>query len=154
MSASYHLPAATRPRALAAHLQRRLPSCTPALLLRVLQSARAEQAGHRGLLGNVKPGGWIQLVDGDLWGFDGAAEGFPAMGRLMAFIEMAFAQGGMNAMPGRSLREWLEDAGAEQVEAKRLQFGMGRKAELDKKAVDTVANVMGMINNFAAIWVE
>lgn len=97
----------------------------------------------------VKPGGHIQLIDGDLLGFD--RQGHPAFAKMMDFIERAFAQGGMNAIPGRSLKEWLETAGAVNVRATVYEFGLGVKANTAEKRRQTTANIMGMIDNFAMI---
>lgn len=47
-----------------------------------------EKATER-LFGLVKPGGYIQMVDGDLLGFEG--KDHPAMAEMMRFMERAFS---------------------------------------------------------------
>ncbi|KAI9872806.1 MAG: hypothetical protein M1830_001176 [Pleopsidium flavum] len=106
-------------------------------------------AATKRLFNLVKPGKFIQLVDGDLLGFD--RDGHPAFAKMMDFIERAFAQGGMNPIPGRSLKPWLEAAGATDVVAQEYEFGLGVKAGTPEKQKQTTANIMGMIDNFAMI---
>ena len=107
------------------------------------------KAATKRLFDLVKPGEYIQLVDGDLLGFD--REGHPAFVKMMDFIERAFAQGGMIPIPGRSLKPWLEAAGAADVVAKVYEFGLGVKAGTAEKQRQTTANILGMIDNFAMI---
>lgn len=106
-------------------------------------------AATKRLFNLVKPGKYIQLVDGDLLGFD--REGHPAIAKLMDFIERAFAQGGMNPVPGRGLKAWLEAAGAVDVVATQYQYGVGAKAASPAEQQQTTGNIMDMINNFAMI---
>ena len=108
-----------------------------------------KQATER-LFGLVKPGGYIQMVDGDLLGFDGDKE-HPAMAEMMRFMKRAFTQGGMNPVPGRSLEEWLTGAGARDVHVKKYEFGLGVKAETEERKTQTTTNIMGMIDNFSMI---
>lgn len=107
------------------------------------------EAATKRLFNLVKPGKFIQLVDGDLLGFD--REGHPAMAALMDFIERAFGQGGMNPVPGRGLKGWLEAAGAVDVVATQYQYGLGVKAATAQEQQQTTANIMDMINNYAMI---
>ena len=98
----------------------------------------------------VKPGGYIQLVDANLVGYDGGEE-HPGMTRLMQFIKRAFTEAGMNPAPGPSLAAWLGKAGATDIEETVFSFPMGRLAATPQAQKSTTANLQAMIDNFAMI---
>jgi hypothetical protein len=98
----------------------------------------------------VKPGGYIQLVDANLVGYDGG-EAHPGMSKLMEFIQRGFTEAGMNPAPGPSISGWLRRAGATEIEETVLSFPMGRLAATPIARKSTKANLEAMIDNFAMI---
>ncbi|KAF1993581.1 hypothetical protein P154DRAFT_588988 [Amniculicola lignicola CBS 123094] len=70
------------------------------------------------LFATVKPGGWIQLHDGDMDTIEDG-EGHRAMEKLRTILRS----------PGPKLKGWLEDAGAHDVQEKVLTTKCGKKSE-------------------------
>ncbi|KAF2711260.1 methyltransferase GliN [Pleomassaria siparia CBS 279.74] len=101
----------------------------------------------RHLLELVRPGGYIQLVDADLMGFE-RGEGHAGMTAMMDFMSQFFAQGGMDPSSGPKLEAWLKAAGVEDVTTRPLSFGMGKAAKTQQLAEDSTWNVLTLVDNF------
>jgi len=108
------------------------------------------QAAIEGLYSLVKPGGYIQIIEGDLLSFDGGADR-PGMAALMDFCEKAFPKAGMNNTAGRYLKDWLETAGATEVESKIISYEMGAAAKTKDMKEATTDHIMDMIDNIEKV---
>lgn len=118
-------------------------------LLLAIFSPDKSKAAVEGLFSLVKPGGYIQLVESDLLSFD--REGHPGMTMFMDFAEKAFPMANMNHIAGRFLKEWLEGAGAIDIEQKQFTYGMGAQAETQEMKNATTKHIMTMISNLEMI---
>lgn len=98
----------------------------------------------------VRPGGYIQLVDADLLGFEKDA-GHEGMAEMMNFMTKFFAMGGMDPVSGPKLESWLRKAGAEDVEVKAMSFPMGKRAETSDMQRLSTWNQLTLVNNFAYV---
>ncbi|KAL1599499.1 hypothetical protein SLS60_007302 [Paraconiothyrium brasiliense] len=98
----------------------------------------------------VKPGGYIQLVDANLLGYDGG-DAHPGMSRMMSYIQRGFTDANMNPAPGPDVAEWVKAAGALDVKEEIFSFPMGRLAATESDQQNTTANLVNMIDNFAMI---
>lgn len=97
----------------------------------------------------VKPGGYIQLVDANLLGYDGG-DAHPGMTKMMRYMQRGFTDANMNPAPGPNLAEWVGTAGAIDVK-EVLSFPMGCLAATDADQQNTTSNLVNMIDNFAMI---
>jgi SAM-dependent methyltransferase len=98
----------------------------------------------------VKPGGYIQLVDANLLGYDGG-DAHPGMTRMMRYMQRGFTDANMNPAPGPNLAEWVKAAGALDVKEEVLSFPMGCLAATNADQQNTTSNLVNMIDNFAMI---
>jgi gliotoxin biosynthesis N-methyltransferase len=98
----------------------------------------------------VKPGGFIQLVDANLLGYDGG-EQHPGMDQMMAYMKRGFEEAGMNAAPGPLVASWLRNSGAVDVQDNVFSFPMGSMAATPEAQTNTTSNLSAMIDNFAMI---
>jgi SAM-dependent methyltransferase len=102
------------------------------------------------LFGLVKPGGYLQIVDANLGGFDSGDE-HPGMTEAMNYFVRAFTEAGLEPKPGPRAAKWFEEVGAVNVKEQVLSFPVGVKAaDLDDQTSTTV-NLCNIIDNFAAI---
>jgi len=108
------------------------------------------QAAIEGLFGLVRPGGYIQIIEGDLLSFDGGVN-HPGMAKLMDFCEKAFPKAGMNNTAGRYLKGWLEEAGAVDVQSKIISYEMGAAANTQDLKDATTDHIMDMIGNIEKV---
>jgi hypothetical protein len=113
-------------------------------------SPEKEEAMVGRLFGLVKPGGYIQLVDANLTGYD-RGENHPGMSRMMDFIQRGFTEAGMNPAPGPFIADWLRKAGAVNIQETVLSFPLGCKASTKEAQVSTTENLTNMVDNFAMI---
>lgn len=113
-------------------------------------SAEKDKKIIKALFDLVKPGGYIQLVDANLLGYDGGAD-HPGMSMMMDFIKRGFTEAGMNPAPGPSIQGWLRETGAADIEETAFSFPMGRLAATPEAQRSTTANLVAMIDNFAVI---
>ncbi|KAF2656942.1 methyltransferase GliN [Lophiostoma macrostomum CBS 122681] len=97
------------------------------------------------LMGLVKPGGYIQLVEADMMAFD--REGHPGMSALMDFMANFFATGDMDPSTGPKLAGWLEQAGAEDIESKVMSFGIGARGRSKEQQEKSTWNELTLVNN-------
>ncbi|ORY13906.1 methyltransferase GliN [Clohesyomyces aquaticus] len=104
----------------------------------------------KGLLQLVKPGGYIQLVDANLMGFE-RGTGHEGISTMMDFMGKFFEQGGMDLSSGPKLESWLRAAGAEDVEVKAMSFPMGKCAKTKRLAKLSAWNMMTLVDNFAFV---
>ncbi|KAI4144645.1 MAG: hypothetical protein LQ340_006570 [Diploschistes diacapsis] len=74
------------------------------------------------LVGLVKPGGWIQLIEAD---HSGPASEGPAMRDSFGLIKQLFRGMGVEDGYARELKGWLQDAGLEGVEERVLDVRLG-----------------------------
>ncbi|KAF2649968.1 methyltransferase GliN [Lophiostoma macrostomum CBS 122681] len=102
------------------------------------------------LLELVKPGGYLQLVDANLLGYDGG-DAHPGMTRMMEYMQRGFTEANMNPAPGPNLAAWVTAAGAMDVREEVLSFPMGRLATTEDDQQNTTGNLCAMIDNFAMI---
>ena len=84
------------------------------------------RAAVEGLLGLMKPGGWIQLIEADHSG--PASEGV-AMRESFRLIKELFRGIGVDDVYARALRGWLEEMGMEEVREKVLDVRLGAANE-------------------------
>lgn len=98
----------------------------------------------------VKPGGYIQLVDANLLGYDGG-DTHPGMSKMMSYMQRGFTDANMNPAPGPDMAKWVKAAGALYVKEEILSFPMGRLAATKSDQQNTTANLANMIDNFAMI---
>jgi ubiquinone/menaquinone biosynthesis C-methylase UbiE len=117
--------------------------------LAMFNPQKEEEIVHK-LFELVKPGGRIQLVDANLLGYDGGPE-HPGMDQMMAYMERGFREAGMNAAPGPLITDWLQKAGAVDVQDTIFSFPMGRLAATPEAQASTTSNLCAMIDNFAMI---
>ena len=96
----------------------------------------------------VKPGGYIQLFESDLLTFD--RDGHRGMSMFMDFVDKAFPLANMNHRPGKYLKEWLENAGATDIECKQITYGIGASATESLQA-DTTDHIITMIEKIESI---
>ncbi|KAF2122851.1 putative methyltransferase SirN-like protein [Lophiotrema nucula] len=85
-----------------------------------------------GLIGLVKPGGWIQLVEADHSVFTG-----PAMGELFELVKDVFGAMDVGYDHARDIKTMFQDAGLEQVEERVYDVPLGAKnpdAEMGQKS--------------------
>ncbi|KAF2869623.1 methyltransferase GliN [Massariosphaeria phaeospora] len=114
-----------------------------------LFSADKSEAAVKGLFGLVKRGGYIQLVESDLTSFD--RDGHRGMSMFMDFAAKAFPEANLNNCPGRFSKDWLETAGAVDVETKQITCGMGAQADTPTLREETTDHVITMIENIESI---
>jgi gliotoxin biosynthesis N-methyltransferase len=76
----------------------------------------------KGLVGLLKPGGWIQLVEADHSVFTG-----PAMGELFELVKEVFEAMGVAWDLGRQLKTMLETEGLVNVEERIYDVPLGAK---------------------------
>lgn len=89
------------------------------------------------LVGLVKPGGWIQLVEADHGVFEGAA-----MRDLFVLVKALFGALGVPYAHACELRSWLNEEGLHSVREQMLDVRLGKKnavPELGKKSVEAFA---------------
>ncbi|EPE30773.1 S-adenosyl-L-methionine-dependent methyltransferase [Glarea lozoyensis ATCC 20868] len=113
-------------------------------------SAEKDAAIVMRLFGNVKPGGYLQIVDANLGGFDGG-EGHEAMVKAMDYFIKAFTEHGLEPRPGPSAAEWMRQAGAVDIHEEVMSFNVGIKATTPEDQTGTTVNLTTIIDNFAAI---
>src|ERR1700722_6058776 len=76
------------------------------------------------LAGLVKPGGWIELVEADVDRTQGAG---PVLTEFIQLLREIFTLDGVGGSLGPKLRRWLETAGLEAVEERRVDIAIGVK---------------------------
>lgn len=123
-----------------AHVRYMLSMCSPDL---------AGQAVAR-LFGVVKPGGFIQLCEVDLRGWD-MGVGHEAFAEYSAVTDKAFTGGNMNPSPVGQLTQWLKDAGCVDVEERYCEEKLGKAAPTEALNEETTAQIGSMVDNFAHI---
>lgn len=85
-----------------------------------------------GLVGLVKPGGWIQLVEADHSVYIG-----PAMGELFKLVKEVFGAMGVGYDHAKSLKAMLVEAGLDVMDEKIFDVPLGAKnpdAEMGRKS--------------------
>jgi ubiquinone/menaquinone biosynthesis C-methylase UbiE len=113
-------------------------------------SAEKDAVIIKRLFGNVKPGGYLQIVDAKLDGFDRGEEHTGMMNAMDYFIK-AFIEHGLEPRPGPSAAEWMRQAGAVDVHEEVMSFNVGIKAATPEDQTSTTINLTTIIDNFAAI---
>jgi hypothetical protein len=118
-------------------------------LVLALFDAATSKGAVEGLFGLVKPGGYIQLFESDLLSFD--RDGHRGMTMFMEFVDKAFPMAKLNHRPGKYLREWLESAGATDIECKEITYGIGAQADTESLREETTQHVISMIEKIESI---
>ena len=113
-------------------------------------SAEKDAAIIKRLFGLVKPGGYLQIVDANLSGFD-EGEGHIGMVNAMNYFVKAFTEHGLEPRPGPSAVEWMRQAGAVDVHEQVMSFPVGITAATSEEQTSTTVNLCTIIDNFAAI---
>ncbi|KAF2711262.1 S-adenosyl-L-methionine-dependent methyltransferase [Pleomassaria siparia CBS 279.74] len=101
----------------------------------------------------VKPGGWIQLHDGDMQTIeDGPMH--PAMERFREIVRTGFRMMGFNLSPGPKLVKWLTEAGFANVEERILTIKCGKSSadanqgeKVTKMLLAVLENMIGLSQN-------
>jgi hypothetical protein len=101
------------------------------------------------LLGLVKPGGYIQLVEADMTSFD--RDGHPGESEKMDFMAKFFATGDMDPATGPKLAHWLTEAGAVDVEIKMMSFGIGSRGKTQEQRENSKWNELTIVDNLSFV---
>ena len=108
-----------------------------------------QQEAINSLAGLVKPGGWIQLVEGENVADD--SDG-PAMKELVQLLRDMYSNFGAELVFTHTLSRWLTEAGFVDVKDKRVDCLMGasnKNPELAKKGLYSTTTAMKGLVNFA-----
>lgn len=103
----------------------------------------------RRLLGLVKPGGHIQLVEADMTSFD--RDGHPGESEKMDFMAKFFATGDMDPATGPKLADWLTQAGAVDVESRMMSFGIGARGKTQGQREKSTWNELTLVDNLSFV---
>ncbi|CAG8948934.1 hypothetical protein HYFRA_00002061 [Hymenoscyphus fraxineus] len=119
-------------------------------------SAEKGAAIIKRLYNNVKPGGYMQIVESNITGFDrgdgvDGKENNVEIIKAMDYFNKDFTKRGLEPRPGPSAQEWLHRAGAVEVDEKIMSFDVGIKAPTLEDQTSTIANITAIIDNFAAM---
>jgi SAM-dependent methyltransferase len=98
----------------------------------------------------VKPGGWIQLHDGDM----NTIEEGPEHAAMMRFREVAragFTMMGFNPSPGPKLVNWLHEAGAVDVQEEVLTIKCGRRSPDASMGRGVINMLVSILDNMLAM---
>ncbi|CAG8958460.1 hypothetical protein HYFRA_00009774 [Hymenoscyphus fraxineus] len=98
----------------------------------------------------VKPGGYLQIVEASNTHFD-AGDKHVYMERAMEFLVRYFAEFGATASPGPSAVGWMREAGVVDIREEVLSIPIGVKAVTPEDQAATTANILNIIDNFAAV---
>ncbi|CAG8975304.1 hypothetical protein HYALB_00010546 [Hymenoscyphus albidus] len=119
-------------------------------------SAEKGAAIIKRLYGNVKPGGYLQIVESNITGFDrgdgvDGRENNVEIIKAMDYFNKEFTRRGLKPRPGPSAGEWMHKAGAVEADEKIMSFDVGIKAATLEEQTSTITNITAIIDNFAAM---
>ena len=115
-----------------------------------LCSEAASADAVRKLFACVRPGGYIQLHEGDMTRIE-EGPGHEAGIRFRDFMEKAWALLGYNSSPGPKLVQWLQDAGAVNVEEIVTVNKTGALAEDKTQGQRSMSVLLALMDGVAGI---
>jgi hypothetical protein len=95
------------------------------------------------LAGLVKPGGWIELVEADL---DRTQDAGPVLTEFIQLLREMFTLAGVGGNLASKLRRWLEAAGLEALEERRVDIASGVKNARPELMEKSINGTCGMVD--------
>ena len=99
------------------------------------------------LIGLVKPGGWIQLIETDH--SSGAENATTAMGRFGQLTKEVFGIMGVNYMEALRIQGWFHDAGLEEIEERVVEVQLGARNKNPDMAGRSICNLANVVEGLS-----